>query len=183
MVSKFYLKNKVKYKLNPTLSLINEDSVEFLINMLPFKELDHDFEFYAPQTFRDDSGRTILYGWVGVMEPEVEASVPTRKNGWLHALSIPREVKYENGKLIQYPIAETTHLREKNLVTIKSIKDESITLTSLQQDILIEWDSAATDFVIHLRNELEINYQAATKILTVVRTNWLTNNKEEEQLF
>ncbi|WP_238526690.1 glycoside hydrolase family 32 protein [Carnobacterium sp. 17-4] len=159
------------------------DNGKFVKDEQPFKELDYGFEFYAPQTFSDEVGRTILYGWVGVMEPEVEASVPTRKNGWLHALSIPREVKYENGKLIQYPIAETTHLREKNPVVIKSTQDERITLASLQQDILIEWGSASTDFVIHLRNEIEINYQAATKKLTVVRTNWLTNNKEERTTF
>lgn len=156
---------------------------KFVKDDQPFKELDHGFEFYAPQTFNDHAGRTILYGWVGVMEPEVEAAVPTRKNGWLHALSIPREVKYENGKLIQYPIAETTHLREPNPVVSKSIQDESIMLTSLQQDILIEWSSAATDFVIHLRNEIEIHYRAVNKKITVIRTNWLTNNKEERTTF
>ena len=30
---------------------------------------DHGFDFYAPQTFVDDSGRTILIGWMGIIDP------------------------------------------------------------------------------------------------------------------
>lgn len=156
---------------------------KFVKDDQPFKEMDHGFEFYAPQTFSDDAGRVILYGWAGVMEPEVEAAVPTRKQGWLHALTIPRELHYENGKLIQRPIAETTNLRETNPVVIKSSQNEAVKLSSLQQDILIEWDSAATDFVLNLRNEIDICYQAETKKLTVTRTNWKTKTREERTAF
>lgn len=149
----------------------------------PFEELDRGFEFYAPQTFVDDAGRTILYGWVGVMEPEVEAAVPTRRQGWIHALTIPREMRYENGKLIQYPIAELANLRKENPTVIKSVGNEAVKMTSLQQDILIEWSKAATDFVLTVRNEVEINYQANSKKLTVIRTNWKTLVKEERSVF
>lgn len=149
----------------------------------PFEELDRGFEFYAPQTFVDDAGRTILYGWVGVMEPEVEAAVPTRRQGWIHALTIPREMRYENGKLIQYPIAELANLRKENPTVIKSVGNEAVKMTSFQQDILIEWSKAATDFVITVRNEVEINYQANSKKLTVIRTNWKTLVKEERSVF
>ena len=149
----------------------------------PFEELDRGFEFYAPQTFVDDAGRTILYGWVGVMESEVEAAVPTRRQGWIHALTIPREIRYENGKLIQYPIAELANLRKENPTVIKSVGNEAVKMTSVQQDILIEWSKAATDFVITVRNEVEINYQANSKKLTVIRTNWKTLVKEERSVF
>lgn len=148
-----------------------------------FKELDHGFEFYAPQTFVDDAGRTILYGWVGVMEPEVEAAVPTRKQGWLHALTIPREVRYESRKLTQYPLSEIANLRETSPIIIKSSQSKVIKLPSLQQDILIEWSSVATDFVINLRNEIEICYQSKTRKISVTRTNWKTNVREERATF
>lgn len=156
---------------------------KFVKDDQPFKEMDNGFDFYAPQSFIDDTGRTIMYGWVGVMEPEVEAAVPTRKQGWLHALTVPRELYYENEKLIQYPLAETTNLRETSPTIIKSTKNEAIPLSSVQQDILIEWSSAATDFVITLRNEIDIHYQAKTKKLTVTRTNWKTLAREERTTF
>lgn len=156
---------------------------KFVKDDQPFKEMDNGFDFYAPQSFIDDTGRTIMYGWVGVMEPEVEAAVPTRKQGWLHALTVPRELYYENEKLIQYPLAETTNLRETNPTISKSTKNEAIPLSSVQQDILIEWSSAATDFVITLRNEIDIHYQAKTKKLTVTRTNWKTLAREERTTF
>lgn len=31
-----------------------------------FHELDHGFDFYAPQTFIDEQGRRILIGWMGL---------------------------------------------------------------------------------------------------------------------
>ncbi|MBT2731899.1 glycoside hydrolase family 32 protein [Carnobacterium sp. ISL-102] len=156
---------------------------KFIKDNQPFEEMDHGFEFYAPQTFLDDSGRTILYGWAGVMEPEVEKAVPTIKQGWLHALTSPREVHYKNGQLTQYPLSETIKLREANPITSKNAGNEVIHLPSLQQDILIEWNSAAPDFVINLRNELDIHYQAETKKMTVTRTNWKTNAREERTAF
>lgn len=155
----------------------------FVKDNQPFKELDRGFEFYAPQTFVDDAGRMILYGWVGVMEPGVEAAVPTRQQGWIHALTIPREIRYENGKLIQYPIAELANLRKENPTVIKSIGNEAVKMTSLQQDILIEWSKAAKDFVLTVRNEVKINYQANSRKLTVIRTNWKTMVKEERSVF
>ena len=149
----------------------------------PFKELDRGFEFYAPQTFVDDTGRIILYGWVGVMEPEVEEAVPTRQQGWIHALTIPREIRYENGALGQYPIAELENLRKESPMIIKSSGNEVIKMASLQQDILIKWSTAARDFVLNLRNEITINYQAKSKKLTVIRTNWKTYVREERSVF
>lgn len=152
---------------------------KFIKDDQPFKEMDHGFEFYAPQTFRDNGGRTILYGWAGAMEPEVEEAVPTRKQGWLHTLTSPREVQYKNGKLTQYPLSETRNLREANPIISKGTQNEIFQLPSLQQDILIEWNAAATDFVMNVRNEIDISYQAETKKITVTRTNWKTNAREE----
>ncbi|MER2179360.1 MAG: GH32 C-terminal domain-containing protein, partial [Carnobacterium inhibens] len=87
------------------------------------------------------------------------------------------------GKLIQYPIAELANLRKENSTVIKSVGNEAVKMTSLQQDILIEWSKAATDFVLTVRNEVEINYQANSKKLTVIRTNWKTRGKEERSVF
>lgn len=78
-----------------------------------FRELDHGFDFYAPQTYTDDSGRTILIGWMGLPDTEPDYTYPTKKNGWVHALTIPRILSNKEGRIIQTPIQELEFLREK----------------------------------------------------------------------
>ncbi|MBT2736427.1 sucrose-6-phosphate hydrolase [Bacillus sp. ISL-7] len=73
-----------------------------------FRELDRGFDFYAPQTTLGPDGRRILIGWMGL--PEIE--YPTDPNGWAHCLTIPRELKVKNDKLIQQPIEEMKLLRK-----------------------------------------------------------------------
>ncbi len=41
--------------------------------------LDEGFDFYAPQTFTDESGRRLLMGWIGAGEIEYQMSQPTVK--------------------------------------------------------------------------------------------------------
>lgn len=71
--------------------------------------LDRGFDFYAPQTFEDESGRRILIGWMGI--PDADYTNPTVDAGWQHALTIPRELHVQNGYIIQQPIKELEQLR------------------------------------------------------------------------
>ena len=72
--------------------------------------LDRGFDFYAQQTFEDEQGRRILIGWMGI--PDADYTNPTVEAGWQHALTIPRELCLENGKLIQKPMEELKQLRQ-----------------------------------------------------------------------
>jgi beta-fructofuranosidase len=74
-----------------------------------FIELDRGFDFYAPQTFVDGKNRRILIGWMGL--PEMEEGVPSIEEGWIHALTIPRELCVKNERLIQKPLEEMKKLR------------------------------------------------------------------------
>lgn len=76
-----------------------------------FEEWDKGFDFYAPQTFVDESGRTMLIGWAGLPDIEEEYENPTVGRGWQHALTVPRVVKEHNGTLCQYPAPELKLLR------------------------------------------------------------------------
>lgn len=78
-----------------------------------FEEWDKGFDFYAPQTFRDESGRTILIGWAGLPDIGQEYDNPTAERGWQHALTVPRVVREESGRLYQYPAPELELLRGK----------------------------------------------------------------------
>lgn len=74
-----------------------------------FHELDHGFDFYAPQTLLDDNNRRILIGWMGI--PDADYENPEKSEGWIHCLTLPRELTWKEGKLYQYPIRELEKLR------------------------------------------------------------------------
>lgn len=75
-----------------------------------FSLWDHGFDFYAPQTFVDESGRTLLVGWMGMPEAPYE-SAPDGM-AWCHCLTVPREVAAgPGGRLLQAPARELERLR------------------------------------------------------------------------
>ena len=75
-----------------------------------FRELDAGFEFYAPQTTLAEDGRRLLFGWMGVPEQDEEAH-PTRRYGWIHTMTCPRELSLRHGRLHQRPARELQQLR------------------------------------------------------------------------
>lgn len=77
-----------------------------------FTELDAGFEFYAPQTTQDDSGRRLLVGWMGVPGGE-EMRQPTVAAGWIHQMTCLRELSVRDGKLYQNPVTELQALRDE----------------------------------------------------------------------
>ena len=44
--------------------------------------------------------------------PDVPYTNPTVDYHWQHALTLPRQLTYRNGKVYQYPINETQKLRK-----------------------------------------------------------------------
>ncbi|AIF44849.1 sucrose-6-phosphate hydrolase [Virgibacillus sp. SK37] len=84
-----------------------------------FEELDRGFDFYAPQTTMDETGRRLLFAWMGNAEIG-ETQQPTAKYGWIHALTLPRTLKWKEGKLLQMPVKELELLR-KNQVAYDNI--------------------------------------------------------------
>lgn len=75
-----------------------------------FVPLDYGFDFYAPQTFTDGK-RRLLIGWMGM--PDADYENPTAANGWQHCLTVPRELRWEDGRLRMRPIRELESLREE----------------------------------------------------------------------
>ena len=81
----------------------------------PFRRMDAGPDFYAPQTFRAEDGRLLLIGWLGMPDqpgqPSLATKHPSVRNGWVHCLSVPREVSLVEGTLAQQPVAELAALR------------------------------------------------------------------------
>lgn len=67
----------------------------------PFVELDRGFEFYAPQCFSHSgpSDRTIMIGWAG--NPAEDDQPSLADHGWVHTLTLPRELVLHAGRLRQ----------------------------------------------------------------------------------
>ena len=131
-----------------------------------FREWDHGFDFYAPQTFQDGKGRRILIGWMGMPDADEEYVNPTAESeGWQHCLTVPREVTYKNGMLYQYPVKELNGLRENGT----SISGSSVELPvngPFDLDIQVKGDQGK----VSLGENLFLEYQGGDVILTLSET-------------
>lgn len=115
-----------------------------------FEELDYGFDFYAPQTFEDEDGRRILVGWMGI--PDADYTNPSVKYKWQHALTIPRELKIKNQRLVQEPIKELEALRGEKENLDKGKVYEELTFEASAYNI-------KGDFKIYLRPDATLAYR------------------------
>lgn len=70
-----------------------------------FQQPERGPDFYAPQTFLDGKGRRIMIAWLHSWDrPVPEGAVR------VGALSIPREMRLEDGKVCSYPVEEARRL-------------------------------------------------------------------------
>ena len=142
-----------------------------------FDELDRGFEFYAPQTFDMPDGRVLLLGWMGTMEKEKEEALPTMREGWVHHLTIPRELRVNaEGKVLQTPALELMRFfREENVVSGKDLtigRKESFLL-----EVLNEHEAQR----IRIRVSSDVELKLEDRWFTVERISWLDGKKEIRQ--
>lgn len=117
------------------------DDIMTADNLEAFHYLDFGFDFYAPQTFCDNKGRRILIGWMGLSDSGYDN--PTEEFGWQHHLTIPRELDFKDGRLLQRPVSELESLRRDE----HKVKFENET----QIEDLTVFESQISDF----KGELE----------------------------
>lgn len=95
-------------------------------------------DFYAPRTFVDERGRTLMIAWMGMPvhdgQPEIGDQHPTVANGWVHCLTVPRSLELVAGRLHQWPVEELDQLHgvpaEHRDVAIKP--DERVVLDGVE---------------------------------------------------
>ncbi|MED4171789.1 glycoside hydrolase family 32 protein [Halalkalibacterium halodurans] len=143
----------------------------------PFKELDRGFEFYAPQTTIDRYGRRILFGWMGVPD-QGEEKHPTVKHQWIHAMTLPRELKLVDGKIYQRPVEELKQLR-KNEVSRPSVKIsehpqrfEEISGEAFELLLDVE-ENQAEVFELTIRDNVRVIFNRGLKRLTLERVSFV----------
>lgn len=86
---------------------LNLDTPE-LVNPSTLHRLDDGFEVYATQAFNAPDGRVLASSWLGL--PDID--VPSQADGVQGILSLVKELTLKDGKLYQYPVAETVSLRQ-----------------------------------------------------------------------
>lgn len=78
------------------------------------RRIDMGADFYAPRTFVDESGRTIMLAWMGMPvhdgQPTIDVQHPTVARGWVHCLTVPRSLELVGGRLVQWPVVELDRL-------------------------------------------------------------------------
>jgi beta-fructofuranosidase len=80
-----------------------------------FRRVDAGPDFYAPQSLVAEDGRVIQVAWMGMPDhpgqPDIAVKHPTVANGWVHCLTVPRELGLDGQTLVQRPVAELAQLR------------------------------------------------------------------------
>ena len=75
----------------------------------PYRHLDYGFDFYAAQGAASvgDPDRAILIAWIGLPDNHY----PTEEVDWEGSLSLPRELRVADGRLVQTPLPALEALR------------------------------------------------------------------------
>lgn len=136
-------------------------------------QLDYGFHFYAPQTFEDEAGRRILIGWMDMWE----TTMPTQKNGWAGAMTIPRELTLsQEGRLLVRPVSELEMLRttqfeitKASINPLSEIQSQTFEMkleveitnddASFEIGLCVSKDHKEETVITYDRNEVSVNLQ------------------------
>lgn len=138
-----------------------DGSMEDGIHVEDIHMFDRGFDFYAPQSFQDEQGRRILIGWLGI--PDADYTNPTTQTGWQHALTLPRELVFENGILHQRPIQELVDLRDAH-VHANADNINTLQFDASTYELCMQLDNCK-QLSLDLNPEIHITYK--DKIFTV----------------
>ncbi len=98
--------------LNQTGYLLgSRDEHEHLVRK-NFTEIDRGHDFYATQTMLAPDGRRLMTAWMNAWDSPMQE----KEDGWAGALTLPRELRVEKGRLYQQPARETASMRTRTLL-------------------------------------------------------------------
>ncbi|MGD6870740.1 sucrose-6-phosphate hydrolase [Sutcliffiella horikoshii] len=147
-----------------------------------FVELDRGFEFYAPQTTLDGKGRRLMVGWMGVPEQD-EDKHPTIAHKWVHALTLPRELKWVDGKLLQVPVEELALMRKDQLVKKIDLQlsGDGIELEIRESkafEMSLSFKDDVASFEMDLSDTIRLIFDASERVFSLRRKSFVTGEWE-----
>lgn len=116
-------------------------------------QLDAGFDFYAPQSMETPDGRRVMVGWMGLPD---EVNQPSCDNGWIHQLTVPRQLNWNDGKVLQTPVDELEKIRgEVQSLILNDVGIDAQT-KSFELNVTLPWGSelhlmANDDFSVKLQ--------------------------------
>ena len=157
----------------------NPDTLEFTHG--EFQELDRGFDFYAPQVLQYEN-RRILFGWIGM--PEREHEYPTTSEGWIHSLTMPRELHCKDGVLYQEPVAEIAALCRDSAVYSNGDLDNLTLPRQAMLNLDIQLDSNAKLWQAELlfgSDILRLAYDVSTEKFCIDRSDMALGGKGQRR--
>ncbi len=152
------------YQSGYLIGQFNPDTLEFTHG--EFHEFDMGFDFYAPQVLIHEN-RHILIGWVGM--PDKLQDYPTINDGWVHSLTLPRELILKNDKLYQRPISELNELNQNTTTKINTDKISLSTNKKLEISIPLK-DISSWQGKLKFNDEyILLTYDKNTSVFTIDR--------------
>ena len=140
--------------------------------------LDLGLDFYAPQTALAPDGRRILIAWMHSWDHEA----PTHRLGhlWANTMTLPRELSWENGKLLSRPAREVRSLRRDARAFAGEFHAACPNACELEVEFAPQQDGKLE---IRLLDGFLIEYDAASEILRVDRSACAYSNPAFGQMF
>lgn len=156
--------------------LLGEEKKNHFVTDNKIQKLDEGFDFYAPQVLLDKNGRKIMLAWMSRMNEDQEKKCPTREFGYIHCLTLPREILLKNGHLYQKPLQEYRNaLRMDNYFEGKNIKFKSSSKFNVFEI------KTKSKFEMTLFNQnIKLKYTGNALILS--RKDWATNIYESKTI-
>ena len=152
------------YQAGYLIGQFNPDTLEFTHG--EFHEFDMGFDFYAPQVLVHEN-RHILIGWVGM--PDKLQDYPTINDGWVHSLTLPRELILKNDKLYQRPISELNELNQNTITKVNTDKISLSTNKKLEISIPLK-DISSWQGKLKFNDEyILLTYDKNTSVFTIDR--------------
>lgn len=134
--------------------------------------MDGGFDFYSPQTLVDGRGRRLLFGWMSRME-EAEEKVFSAGAPSVHCMTMPRVLRWRDGRLYQQPPQELYSLLEGPF--------EPEALASRTFWLGIRGLPGTKPFRLTLHGgEAALAFDPAARTLTFTRIAWLTGRPESK---
>ena len=136
--------------------------------------IDYGLDFYAPQTTLLPDGRRVMIAWM----KSWDACVIPDGQKWQGMMTLPRELRYMNGRLYQYPVEELKQYRKNPCC----LKDQEISGTvqfdevrGRMLDLTVEIENGQFDeFCLELAHNMEYTttytYNRKKQIMEVDRT-------------
>ncbi|MEW4372376.1 glycoside hydrolase family 32 protein [Paenibacillus kandeliae] len=164
-----------------------QPDAQFLLYSGQEQQLDEGWDYYAPQSFVDEQGRVLSFAWMGGGEIDYQMAQPTVPDGWLHALTIPRELIAGPGGMKQRPVAELQKLRQHErsyhlaLAGHEDVSETVLPVTSHVQEMWLAFGDVQ-HWQLLLLDGVQLHYSAESGQAILKRRNWWTGQWDERVL-